>query len=102
MRFKKMMKHFEDGNVCVIGLRGRGKDMLQGNVIVRRKKPYISNTDYGEIFTPWSLISSTWAVIRTSTSLRRKSNTILTHTPTEQTFTFQTWVFTFRHNTARN
>lgn len=46
MRFKKIIKMFEDGNVCVTGLRGRGKDMLMSNVVVRRKKPYISNVDY--------------------------------------------------------
>lgn len=37
---------FNDGNVCVVGLRGRGKDMLVGNVIARRKLPYVSNVDY--------------------------------------------------------
>jgi hypothetical protein len=46
MRFKKIIKMFEDGNVCVTGLRGRGKDMLMSNVVVRRKKPYVSNVDY--------------------------------------------------------
>lgn len=38
---------FDRGNVCVCGLRGRGKDMLIANVIWRRKLPYISNVDYG-------------------------------------------------------
>ena len=46
MRFKKIIKMFEDGNVCVTGLRGRGKDMLMSNVVVRRKMPYVSNVDY--------------------------------------------------------
>lgn len=46
MRFKKIVKMFEDGNVCVTGLRGRGKDMLMSNVVVRRAKPYVSNVDY--------------------------------------------------------
>lgn len=46
MRLKKIIKMFEDGNVCVVGLRGRGKDMLFANVAVRRGLPYISNTDY--------------------------------------------------------
>lgn len=46
MRFKKIIRMFEDGNVCVTGLRGRGKDMLMSNVVVRRKKPYVSNVDY--------------------------------------------------------
>lgn len=55
MRIKRIMRYFEDGNVCVIGLRGRGKDMLQGNVIVRRKRPYISNTNYGGDHYPLEL-----------------------------------------------
>lgn len=38
---------FEDGNVCVCGLRGRGKDMLMSNVAVRRGLPYVSNVNYG-------------------------------------------------------
>ncbi|MBQ3235771.1 MAG: hypothetical protein IJA97_06400 [Clostridia bacterium] len=39
-------KYFSRGNVCVDGLRGRGKDMLMSNVIYRRNEPYISNIDY--------------------------------------------------------
>lgn len=46
MGLNKIIKIFEQGNVCVVGLRGCGKDMLFANVIARRKKPYISNTDY--------------------------------------------------------
>lgn len=46
MRFKKIIKMFEQGNVCVCGLRGTGKDMLTANVVARRKKPYVSNIDY--------------------------------------------------------
>lgn len=38
---------FKNGSVCVTGLRGTGKDVLFGNVIARRKKPYVSNLDYG-------------------------------------------------------
>ena len=45
-RFKYIIKKFENGNVCVCGLRGKGKDTLFGNVIVRRKQDYISNLDY--------------------------------------------------------
>lgn len=44
---------FEDGNVCVVGLRGRGKDMLFGNVVARRKIPYVSNTNYGGEYIPF-------------------------------------------------
>lgn len=43
---KKAVKLFENGNVCVTGLRGTGKDMLTANVIARRKSAYISNMDY--------------------------------------------------------
>lgn len=42
----KVVKLFKNGNVCVTGLRGTGKDMLMANVAVRRKKPYISNIPY--------------------------------------------------------
>lgn len=44
---KKIIKLFEAGNVCVCGLRGRGKDMLFANVAVRRGLPYVANIDYG-------------------------------------------------------
>lgn len=43
---RKLIKLFKSGNVCVTGLRGSGKDILFGNVIARRKKPYISNLQY--------------------------------------------------------
>lgn len=46
MRFKKIIDLFKQRNVCVDGLRGRGKDLLFGNVINRLKKPYISNLCY--------------------------------------------------------
>ena len=52
MRFKRIIKYFMQGNVCVTGLRGTGKDLLMGNVIARRKKNYISNLNYGGDFTP--------------------------------------------------
>lgn len=45
-----MIKLFEQGNVSVCGLRGSGKDMLFANIVMRRKIPYISNTDYGGDF----------------------------------------------------
>lgn len=50
MGFRKIKKMFRDGNVCVTGLRGRGKDMLIANVVQRRKIPYVSNVDYGGLF----------------------------------------------------
>lgn len=43
---KRAVKLFEQGNVCVTGLRGTGKDMLTANVIARRQTPYVSNMDY--------------------------------------------------------
>lgn len=46
LRFNKVRKLFENGNVIVTGLRGTGKDMLMANVIARDKKPYVSNIDY--------------------------------------------------------
>lgn len=56
MSLKNILKLFKDGNVCVTGLRGTGKDVLFGNVIYRlfTKKhiPYISNLDYGGYYIP--------------------------------------------------
>lgn len=49
MLIRKIVRLFEDGNVCVCGLRGRGKDLLMANVAVRRKKEYVCNVDYGGI-----------------------------------------------------
>lgn len=49
---KKIIKLFESGNVCVSGLRGRGKDMLIANVVMRRKLPYVSNVNYGGHYFP--------------------------------------------------
>lgn len=46
---RKIIKLFKNGNVCVTGLRGRGKDMLMANVVVRRKLPYVSNTRYDDV-----------------------------------------------------
>ena len=53
MKIKKIIKLFEDGNVCVCGMRGRGKDLLMSNVAVRRKLPYIANVDYGGEYYPF-------------------------------------------------
>lgn len=44
---RKIIKLFKTGNVSVCGLKGAGKDMLFANVVLRRKAPYISNTNYG-------------------------------------------------------
>lgn len=56
MRFKKVIKLFEKGNVCVCGLRGRGKDLLMSNVVVRRRLPYVCNIDYGGERYPFSYL----------------------------------------------
>lgn len=47
MGLKKIIKKFREGNVCVTGLRGRGKDLMIANVVVRRGEPYVCNVDYG-------------------------------------------------------
>ncbi len=46
MFISSIIKLFKQGNVCVTGLRGTGKDILFGNVIARRKNNYISNMNY--------------------------------------------------------
>lgn len=43
---KKIVKIFDGYNVAVVGAKGRGKDMLSANVVVRRNTPYFSNIDY--------------------------------------------------------
>lgn len=48
MTIRKVVKLFKSGNVCVTGLRGTGKDVLFGNVVARRKEPYVSNLNYTE------------------------------------------------------
>lgn len=57
MSLYRIRKDFETGNVCVTGLRGKGKDLLFGNVIARSKKPYIANLDYTQdkCFNPLDL-----------------------------------------------
>lgn len=54
MSLRKIIKLFDKGNVMVCGLRGDGKDMLMSNVVQRRKKPYISNADYGGVRFPFN------------------------------------------------
>lgn len=56
MKFKKIIKLFEDGNVSVCGMRGRGKDLLMSNVAIRRDKTYISNINYGRAWYPFDYI----------------------------------------------
>ena len=53
MNFSYIVSLFKKGSVCVTGLRGTGKDMLMSNVVCRRKKPYVSNIDYGGHFFPF-------------------------------------------------
>ena len=52
---KKITELFENGNVCVTGLRGKGKDMLMANVVVRRDIPYVANIDYTDEYIPFEL-----------------------------------------------
>lgn len=52
MNLKKIIKLYKRGNVCVCGLRGTGKDMLTANVIIRRKRKYMSNVNYGGKYIP--------------------------------------------------
>ena len=58
-KIEKIIKLFRAGNVCVCGLRGRGKDMLMANVAVRRDLPYVSNTDYGGDHIPFDPMNYT-------------------------------------------
>lgn len=46
MFIKNFAKYFDKGSVCVVGMKGSGKDMLFANVAATRKKAYISNTNY--------------------------------------------------------
>lgn len=46
MFFSKIEDLFEKHNCLVYGERGDGKDVLMGNVIARRKGPYVANMDY--------------------------------------------------------
>lgn len=48
MNLGKIIKLYKEGSVSVCGMKGRGKDILTANVIIRRKLPYISNIDYGD------------------------------------------------------
>lgn len=52
MNLGKIIKLFKNGNVCVVGLRGSGKDTLCSNVTQYRKMPYIATIDYGNGFNP--------------------------------------------------
>lgn len=52
---KKVIDLFDNGNVCVTGLRGKGKDMLMANVVARRNIPYVANIDYTDDYIPFEL-----------------------------------------------
>jgi hypothetical protein len=53
MHINRIIAMFRKRNVCVCGLRGDGKDMLMGNVIARRKEPYISQFSYTKNDKGW-------------------------------------------------
>lgn len=46
MTINSLCRTFTNHSVCVVGMKGSGKDLLLGNVVARRKKPYLSNLDY--------------------------------------------------------
>lgn len=51
---RRIMRIYENNSVSVCGKKGRGKDILQANVIARRKKKYyISNIDYKVKRSTW-------------------------------------------------
>lgn len=52
MTINKIAKFFGKYSISVFGAKGTGKDVLFGNVIMRRKLPYVSNTNYGGIWYP--------------------------------------------------
>lgn len=52
MTIRSLCKLFRNHSVAVFGAKGTGKDTLFGNVIVRRKAPYVSNTNYGGLYIP--------------------------------------------------
>lgn len=66
MRFKKIIRMFETGNVCITGLRGTGKDLLMGNVIARRNEEYISNLFYCGGYNKLNLLD--WDINNTYTN----------------------------------
>lgn len=55
MNIRSVVRLYKSGNVSLCGLRGRGKDMLTANVVVRRKLPYVSNVNYGGTWYPLEL-----------------------------------------------
>lgn len=50
MFFSSVVNLFKRHSIAVLGDKGTGKDLLFGNVIIRRKKDYVSNMDYGGKF----------------------------------------------------
>lgn len=46
MGFRYIVNLFKKHSVCVVGMKGSGKDLLMANVVCRRNKPYVSNMDY--------------------------------------------------------
>lgn len=47
MGFRGIVDLYRNHSVACTGMKGCGKDMLTGNVIKRRKLPYVSNVSYG-------------------------------------------------------
>lgn len=51
----KLKRTFNIHNVAIYGAKGKGKDLLTQLVINLKKKPYLSNIDYGGHFIPIEL-----------------------------------------------
>lgn len=43
---KQLVKLSRQGNLSISGIKGSGKDLMQGNIVARKKERYVSNMDY--------------------------------------------------------
>ena len=102
MNMRKILKLFDSGNVCVVGLRGCGKDMLFANVIARRKQPYISNTDYHCKKSPFMKLSFDRLNIKNNYKnfISGEIVPMITPTPKNAIFISAIAVFICRRNTV--
>lgn len=53
MTINSIKRLFQNYSCAVFGSKGTGKDVLMGNVIARRKLPYVSNTNFGYKYIPY-------------------------------------------------
>lgn len=42
----QLVKLSKQGNISISGIKGSGKDVMQGNIVARKKSRYVSNMDY--------------------------------------------------------